>query len=116
MGYECPVCSIPQADESHLANHLAFRAMVHSDDHETYLEETVPEWGSMGEDELGAELSTVVATTEFPQVFEDTTPNHDHDHDHAIEPSMVSGGETLDAQAQAVLEEARELTRERDQS
>ena len=87
MGYSCPVCEDPQADGVHLANHLAFTAMVRGGDHEAYLDEHVPGWAELSEDELAAELGDVAEETEYPQVFEDTTEEgHEHDeHDHAHE-------------------------------
>ncbi|MCQ4333079.1 hypothetical protein KM295_06120 [Natronomonas sp. F2-12] len=72
MGYACPVCSDPQADAGHLANHLAFTAMLGDDDHEAWLEEHAPEWTDMGERELAATVSEDVEATDFPQLFEDT--------------------------------------------
>ena len=91
MGYSCPVCEDPQADGVHLANHLAFTAMVRGGDHEAYLDEHVPGWAELSEAELAEELGDVAEETEYPQVFEDTTEEgHDrehaghgeHDHDH----------------------------------
>lgn len=127
MGYECPVCGIPQADGGHLANHLAFTALIHSDEHEAWLDERVPEWDTLEEDELADALIETAAETEFPQVFEDTTTDsaHGHEHDHERsgqlfdEPSVVGQGReqrvgtqpaALDAEARAVLEEARQMT------
>ena len=104
MGYACPVCSDPQADAGHLANHLAFTAMLGDDDHEAWLEEHAPEWTDMGERELAAAVSERVEETDFPQLFEDTVgglesetetedppgersgalfEEHGHGHDHA---------------------------------
>ena len=72
MGYVCPVCSDPQADAGHLANHLAFTAILGDDDHEAWLDEHVPKWSEMGEAELADAASDRVKETEFPQLFEDT--------------------------------------------
>lgn len=131
MGYACPVCSDPQADAGHLANHLAFTAILGDADHETWLDEHVPEWDGMGESELAAVVTDYVEETEFPQVFEDTVGSsedpedpieersgalfdesgsghgHAHGHDHA-----ASTPEPADAETEAILEEAREMTRE----
>lgn len=113
MGYECPVCEIPQADGGHLANHMAFTALVHEGDHEVWLDEAVPEWSEMGEDELAEVLIERAEETEFPQVFEDTTAGHEHhDHDHSHQ-RIGSQPAALDGDAQAVLDEARRLTEER---
>jgi hypothetical protein len=72
MGYACPVCSDPQADAGHLANHLAFTAMLRADDHEAWLDEHAAGWDDMGERELAAVVADLVEETEFPQLFEDT--------------------------------------------
>jgi hypothetical protein len=72
MGYACPICSDPQADAGHLANHLAFTAMLGDDDHEAWLDDHVPGWDEMGEADLADELAGDLESTEFPQLFEDT--------------------------------------------
>ena len=139
MGYSCPVCEDPQADGVHLANHLAFTAMVRGGDHEAYLDEHVPGWAELSEDELAAELGDVAEETEYPQVFEDTTEDgHDHGHaghgahdhgsghhDHGGSagrggpgddplPSGTSVPEpSQDDETEEILREARELTRKR---
>jgi hypothetical protein len=68
MGYACPVCDDPQADATHLANHLAFTALTGGDDHEAWLDEHVPAWGQHGETELAAEVVDHADEREFPQV------------------------------------------------
>jgi hypothetical protein len=128
MGYACPVCTDPQADATHLANHLAFTALVRGGDHEDWLDEHVPEWDSMNEETLGTELSELAEDTDYPQVFEDTTDQgHDHDHvgghDHGhgtqdISDAMLSEAESALADQDIetpddVMAEARELTRKR---
>ncbi|WP_181691455.1 DUF5810 domain-containing protein [Natronomonas sp. LN261] len=72
MGYACPVCSDPQADAGHLANHLAFTAMLGDTDHEAWLDDRAPAWAEMGESELADVVAERVEETEFPQLFEDT--------------------------------------------
>ncbi len=84
MGYACPVCSTPQADATHLANHMAFTALIRSDDHESWLDENVPGWSERGEAELAEEVVKHAREEEFPQVFEDTVNEageHQHDHE-----------------------------------
>jgi hypothetical protein len=139
MGYACPVCGDPQADARHLANHLAFTAMLGREDHEAWLDEHAPGWAEEGEDELADRVADLAADAEYPQVFEDTTgqldseaaaegdhdrsgklfehEGHGHDHDHL----HGGGGQghgydqadvPRDPETQEVLEEARELTRE----
>lgn len=137
MGYACPVCEDPQADAGHLANHLAFTAMLGDSAHEAWLDEHAPEWGEMGEAKLAAVVADHVEETEFPQVFEDMTSRseaggdpleersgalfeddaghqhgHDHSHDHGQSVGTVDTSGPMDAEAEAILEEAREMTRE----
>jgi hypothetical protein len=83
MGYACPVCGDPQADAEHLANHLAFSAMLRdADGHESWLDEHVPDWADRDETGLADAVTDHAEPTEFPQVFEDTVDReHSHDHD-----------------------------------
>jgi len=82
MGYACPVCGDPQADGEHLANHLAFTAMLGDADHEDWLDEHAPDWADTDPAELAARVTDHADEREFPQVFEDTTGDrHEHDHD-----------------------------------
>ncbi|MDS0219787.1 DUF5810 domain-containing protein [Haloarcula sp. S1AR25-5A] len=125
MGYACPVCEDPQADDVHLANHLAFTAMTGGDDHEAWLDEHVPDWGQLGESELSTEVIEYAEETEFPQVFEDTVDrsdeghSHEHDHDHGHGDGDFPqgadrhrGSNALSDHDSEVLAEARDLTRE----
>jgi hypothetical protein len=119
MGYACPVCDDPQADDVHLANHLAFTAMTGGDDHEAWLDERVPDWGQLGEAELSTEVVEYAEETEFPQVFEDTVDRsgdgHGHDHGHGDLPQggdRHRGSNALSDHDSEVLAEARDLTRE----
>jgi hypothetical protein len=128
MGYTCPVCADPQADAEHLANHLAFTAMLGDDDHEAWLAEHAPDWDEADADALAATVTELAEETDYPQVFEDTTQGHDHDHDHNHErsgalfdderrtvergrerASQMSG---LDDADEEILEAAREMTRQ----
>ncbi|USZ69557.1 DUF5810 domain-containing protein [Halorussus salilacus] len=137
MGYACPVCGTPQSDAEHLANHLAFTAMLGDDDHEEWLDDHAPGWSDEGEAELADRVADYADEEEFPQVFEDTTP---HDHGHGDEPrggdlfedelerantrgrgSMAGGAGgsgggadagALDPEARRILQEAREMTEE----
>jgi hypothetical protein len=125
MGYACPVCEDPQADGEHLANHLAFTAMLRGDDHEQWLDDHVADWADMDPPELAAAVVDHATDREYPQVFEDTTgdghsQNHDHDHagrgpeDHDSLPGGVDAQvPDADGVPEDVLSEARELTRER---
>jgi hypothetical protein len=128
MGYACPVCSDPQADAGHLANHLAFTAMLGDEAHEAWLDDHAPGWGEMGETELADAVVGRVEEVEFPQVFEDTAGGLDDDSEPPAERSgalfddgtgddpadhgrAAGGGAPMDEEAEAILEEAREMTR-----
>jgi hypothetical protein len=130
MGYACPVCEVPQEDAEHLANHLAFTALLHEDDHADWLDESVPDWRDGGPEDLAPTVADLAAESDYDAVFEDTTGGHDHrhggqDHQHAghgqsghdlgVDPAAAGRrgavGE-LDAEAQSVLQEARAMTRE----
>lgn len=114
MGFACPVCEIPQQDDEHLANHLALTALLHADDHETWLDEHVPEWNTLGPSTLAAEVAEFAPHAEYTTVFEDTT--HDHSDDVITDPEIAkyaaAGRGALDPTAKRILNEARELTRE----
>ena len=116
MGYSCPVCSDPQADGVHLANHLAITALTRGGDHEEYLDEMVGDWRELSEEELAEVVVEEAEQADYPQVFEDTTGGHDHSHDHQggaesipIETEMPDG----DEDTEEVLQEAMEMTQKR---
>ncbi|QLH80411.1 DUF5810 domain-containing protein [Halosimplex pelagicum] len=137
MGYACPVCGDPQTDAEHLANHLAFTAMLRGADHEAWLDDRVDGWAEMDPPELAERVVDHADEAEFPQVFEDTTGGHDqgsgHDHGHqhgdgnhtggrpsgapdAVENAAPGGVADLDdfeGETDDVLAEAKELTRRR---
>ena len=130
MGYACPVCETPQQDAEHLANHLAFTAMIHGDDHESWLDERVPDWEACGPADLAERVRDHVEETEYDAIFEDTTDDghgedpvaHEHEHarDHARDIAGRGGSHTshggsggdLDPETREVLAEARDLTRQ----
>lgn len=104
MGYECPVCGVEEADGEHLANHVAFTALVRGGDHEAWLDDHVPDWADRDPDSLAPEVTEHATETET----EPATDPHGHDHD---VPSVErTGGADLSGAAGDVLEEARELT------
>jgi len=125
MGYRCPVCGDPQADGHHLANHLAFTAMLGDGGHEAWLDDHAPGWVDADPAELAGTVTDHAEETEFPQVFEDTTSeqSHAHDHDHGespitgldgvgpgdVDPSSLFDGAGRDTED--ILAEAREMTR-----
>jgi hypothetical protein len=135
MGYACPVCETPQSDAGHLANHLAITAIARGGDHEAWLDDHVPDWDDLDEAALAERVVDFADEADYPRVFEDTTgrqrgPDHDHAHDASghghgdtrqspddlpvdLDASFLDADEVDDADAADVLEQARELTRER---
>mgnify|MGYP000016934148 CR=1 FL=1 len=115
MGHACPVCATPQRDAEHLANHLAFTAMLHGDAHEAWLDEHAPGWEAEGVAELAPVVVEYADEAEYDEVFEETVPSdeeHGHDHDHGRPPTGAAfNAGDADADTQRVLAEARELTR-----
>ena len=113
MGYACPVCERPQADGDHLANHLAFVAMLHGDAHEAWLNERVPDWADRDPDRLAAVVAEHAEETDHETVFDDATGRRpDVDLGRAGPSQQGSQGE-LDPETRRIVEEAREMTRER---
>ena len=123
MGYACPVCGTAQADDRHLANHLAVTASLGREDHLEWLETYAPDWADCGPEELAAQL-----LEHAPEV---DTPEFEDESGHAGAPSLEtelarqtglpgrgeltsSGAST--AETERVLEEARELTRQMHES
>jgi hypothetical protein len=129
MGYSCPVCDSPQHDSEHLANHLAMTAMLHEDDHEAWLDEHVDGWGELTPPELGKRVvdgaeqvdydEAAAEEADIPEEFQDEATADDHEHDIPDSATVTrdgpagAGTDSLDAETEAVLEEAREMTRER---
>jgi hypothetical protein len=120
MGYACPVCETPQQDAEHLANHLAFTAMLHGDAHEMWLDDHVPGWAEAGAADLAPVVADHADEATYEAVFEDTVhgDEHDHTHDHETDRPPVDGGVSagipptaLDEDARNVLTTAREMTR-----
>ncbi|GAB6860369.1 DUF5810 domain-containing protein [Haloplanus litoreus] len=117
MGYACPVCETPQRDAEHLANHLAFTAMLHGDAHERWLDERVPEWADLGADDLAPAVADHADETGYDEVFEESIPEGGHAYaheDHDTPPGGASStfaADDLDGDARRTLAEAREMTR-----
>ncbi|MFB6138152.1 MAG: DUF5810 domain-containing protein [Halobacteriaceae archaeon] len=135
MGYACPVCSDPQADGEHLANHLAFTAIGGDDAHEAFLDETVPDWGERDPaaladavvdhaEEVDLALGSDGDGERAPEANHDGHPGHGAvdatgrgdrgrpDLEDALADQTGYGRDRghLDADAADVLAEARELT------
>jgi hypothetical protein len=137
MGYACPVCDTPQRDGEHLAHHLAFTAMLHGGDHESWLDDRVADWSEREPAELAAEVTPHADDAEYDEVFEDTVPrgrpdvgmgsgggaaaadhaahDHDHhaghDHDPPTDTGMPDPEQVDDSEVAEALREAREMTR-----
>jgi len=102
MGYECPVCGVEEADGEHLANHVAFTALVRGGDHEAWLDDHVPDWAERDPDSLAPAVTEHATETDAESV----TEPHDHE-----APTVERTGEAdRSGAAGDVLEEARELT------
>ncbi|MFW5919214.1 MAG: DUF5810 domain-containing protein [Halanaeroarchaeum sp.] len=107
MGYACPVCEAPQVDAEHLANHLAFTAMIHGEEHESWLDERVDAWGAMDPETLGPLVAEHAASVEVD------APEEDHDHGNRGAPPIDEPDpSSMPPENRAVLEEARDLTRQ----
>lgn len=114
MGYACPVCDLPQHDAEHLANHLAMTALTHGDEHEDWLDETVPGWSEESPKTLGDRVAPHAAEVPHETVFEDTTGGHDHGlahgHDTVDPPTGAGAAPAPDTEAaRAAIEEARRM-------
>lgn len=105
MAYACPVCEAPQADGSHLANHLAFTALLHDDRHADWLDDVAPGWADRTPEELA---ETVVEHAESIDVDTVTAEAGD-----IPQPTDRSTDIPDDSEVQRVVEEAIEMTRER---
>jgi hypothetical protein len=114
MGYACPVCETPQRDADHLANHLAFTAVLHGDAHERWLDEHAPGWGEDGVAELAPVVADAADEAEYQEVFEERMPEGVDDERDGTRRSRPAGAvpdANVDADTRRVLAEARELTR-----
>lgn len=108
MGYACPVCEVPQQDGEHLANHLAFTAMLRAGPHETWLDDHVDGWESADPSELATRVTPHAESADYDAVFDDTT--HDHpDVSHQPGHGAPDAGRGPDL-ADDVYREARRLT------
>jgi len=136
MGYACPVCDAPQVDGEHLANHLAFTAMLHDDAHAAFLDDHVDGWEDKTPGRLGAEVVRFADWTDAETVFDDATAGPGRGGGSTGDPDASTGGtdglipdvgqlepdldagldldaladdDTLDAETRRVVEEARKL-------
>jgi len=129
MAYRCPVCDNPETDAEHLANHLAFTAVIRGDDHEGWLDEHVPGWGEENPETLAPKVAEVVPDVSIPEFDDDGHGGHDHGTSLEDElakqgshrgPGAAGAGDAggapaggrgdLSEEAAGVMQEARELT------
>jgi len=120
MGYACPVCDVEEADAVHLANHLAITASLARENHREWLEEHAPHWGDCSPEGLGEIVSPHAREIDTPE-FEGSGHDHSHGHEPGRPDSLEEGiarqsrqpgRGSLTAEAENVLQEAAELTRE----
>jgi len=120
MGYRCPVCDEPQLDGEHLANHLAFTAMIRSEEHAAWLDDRVDDWRELRPAELAEQVTPLAPEEDLP---EETEAPDTHDHGPARERGRGAYSERrreardrereeLTDEAAEVMAEAREMTRE----
>lgn len=110
MGYACPVCGAEEADGEHLANHIAFTAMLRGDEHEDWLDDHVPDWPDRNPETLAPDITPHAPETETDVVTDDGA------HPRGLDGELASHGgygrDSLSGDQQSVLDEARELTRQ----
>jgi hypothetical protein len=129
MAYRCPVCDNPETDAEHLANHLAFTAVIREDGHEDWLDEHVPGWGEENPETLAPKVAEAVPAVDVPEFDDDGHGGHDHGarlEDELAKqgshrgPGAAGAGDAggapaggrgdLSEEAAGVMQEARELT------
>ena len=116
MSYACPVCDTEQADAIHLANHLAITASLGRQDHNEWLVEHAPEWSECTPKELGEIVSQYAPEIDTAGV-EASSHGHDYGRPESLEEGLARqsrqpGRGAMSAEAENVLEEARELTQQ----
>ncbi|GAA0272530.1 DUF5810 domain-containing protein [Halobacterium noricense] len=102
MGYECPVCGVDEADGEHLANHLAFTALVRGGDHEAWLDDTVPDWEDRDPESLAPDVT--------PHAEETDTETVTEPHGREMPAVEQHGDADLSGEAAAILDEAQDIT------
>jgi hypothetical protein len=123
MGYACPVCSEPQADGEHLANHLAFSAMLGRADHADWLDEHAPGWSEEDPEGLAERVTDHAETVELDVETDSELPDPPAGMgaagagpgglESALSRQSGPGRERLDPETQEIIAEAREMTRRR---
>lgn len=124
MGYLCPVCETPFGDDQSLADHLAVTAILHGGDHERWLTETIDGW---------KDVDRATVADRVVDHAEAVAADHPSDSEHASGSSpladspravgqqspeaeipdaagMRADGNSLDAEAQSILQQAHAFT------
>lgn len=95
------------ADREHLAHHLAFHALIHGDEHESWLADHVEAWESMGPCDLGARLGQLLQLSDpKPQ-----SPERIERHPPVDRRSITTHATLPDNDLTEILDEAERLTR-----
>jgi hypothetical protein len=116
-GYACPVCETPQRDATHLADHLAFTAMLRGGDHEAWLAEHAPDWRATDAEALADLVAPHAESVAHETVFDADAGAGGHDHepgrpfDGGDAPRGDASERPLDESTRAALAEARAMTR-----
>jgi hypothetical protein len=109
MGYACPICGADQPDGEHLANHVAFTAMTRGGEHESWLDDAVPDWPDRNPETLAPDL-----VPHAPEIETDVVTDEGA-HPAGLEGELGQHGgygrDNLSGDDQAILEEAADLTR-----
>lgn len=105
MAYACPVCEAPQADGAHLANHLAFTALLHDDEHADWLDGVAADWADRTPEDLA---DVVIEHAE--EIDVDTVTAEAAD---GSRPTTRTADLPADSEVQRVVEEAIEMIEER---
>lgn len=114
MGYACPVCDAEQADDVHLANHLAVTASLGRDDHLEWLETHAPDWADCNPEELAEKVREYAPEIDVPE-FEEGAGGATFEDELAMQARGAGRGDlttpATDPETEQILEEAHELTR-----
>lgn len=116
MGYACPVCAAPQADGIHLANHVAFTALLGRSDHADWLDDNAPDWREDGPETLAERITPHAEPLEFDDESESVEPEPPDAAQTGSVPEPPTGPAAPtepDPGVGAVIERARELTERR---